>query len=214
MNEILSPNMSQFEENMIKKILVISLVSLLSRYTMAGILSPSGTLKMDNQEIQLQKVGEGLRAKKVAFMTFDVYNAKLWANNKSLIEGKGEMAILAIEKLEQIAIEMAFLRDVEGEKIVKAFEESLTANAIELKGPAKEFMTAMTKTGEIKKGQTIVVIGKKAKDGSEVITLENSQGSLTNISGPKGFIIQIFSLWLGKTNDDNLAKLKKSLLNN
>ena len=197
-----------------KAICIFVFASILSISALAQSLSSDGQVSFSGTKTQLQGLGESVRAKKVAFMTFDVYRAKLWANDKSLLESKGELAILGVEQLQQIAIEMNFLRNVESEKIMTAFKEAIEYNSIENKGPIQEFISHIAMLGEIKKEQRLVILGSKEKDGVETIYLQMNQTQIAKITGPKGFISQIFSIWLGKTGDENLAKLKKELLKN
>ncbi len=175
------------------------------------LLSPSATTNVDGEEIKLTEVGAGLRAKKVVFVNVKVYIGELYVSD--LTKFKKADPLNSLKDQKAVAIQLHFLRGVDGENVQKSFKEALTANAVNLDDASlKQFLDAVSKGGEAQEGKALTILGSRLKDGSEKISYETTSGTVTEIKGSTGFIEKVFSIWLGKPADDGVAELKKSLL--
>ncbi|QLY27104.1 chalcone isomerase family protein [Bdellovibrio sp. KM01] len=174
-------------------------------------LSPSATTNVDGEDVKLTEVGAGLRAKKVVFVNVKVYVGELYVAD--LAKFKKADALASLKDQKAVAIQLHFLRAVDGENVQKSFKEALTANAVSLDDASlKQFLDAVSKGGEAKEGKALTILGSRMKDGSEKISYETTAGTVTEIKGSSGLIEKVFSIWLGKPADDGVAELKKSLL--
>ncbi|QDK45400.1 hypothetical protein DOM22_09680 [Bdellovibrio sp. ZAP7] len=174
-------------------------------------LSPSATANVDGEEVKLTEVGAGLRAKKVVFVNVKVYIGELYVADMAKFKKTDALASLKDQKA--VAIQLHFLRAVDGENVQKSFKEALSANSVNLDDASlKQFLDAVSKGGEAKEGKALTILGSRMKDGSEKISYETTSGAVTEIKGSSGLIEKVFSIWLGKPADDGVAELKKSLL--
>lgn len=175
-------------------------------------IAQSAQAKVGDRAYSLQFVGAALRWKKVAFFKADVYVGQFFVSDAAKFNKAAPMDSLA--NLKAVAISLSFLRDVEAKKILSAFEDGFTENKISLEDPSiKAFLEAVKAGPEAKKNSTLTVLGEKM-DQKEIITFEDAQGKTTSISGPAGFLKNVFSLWLGKMPDSGLEEFQKALLGN
>lgn len=151
-------------------------------------IASDGSATVEGRTSALTLAGAGLRAKKVVFI--NVYVAQLLMNDPS-----------------------RFVRTVGSGDVQNAFRDSLLANQVDPDSESvKAFLDAVSAGGDAVNGKTLVIVGEKLADGTEVITFENNQGQAIPIHGASGFVKQIFSIWLGKTIDSGLGSLKKTIL--
>lgn len=175
-------------------------------------LPASASLSVDGETVKLTAVGSGLRVKKVVFVNVQVYAGQLFVSNLGTFKKSEAEALGAVKEQKAVAIQMHFLRDVDAENVQKSFKDALKINGINTEDTSiKEFLEAVTKGGEAKKGKALTVAGHKTKDG-ETLSYENTEGQIVHIKGPSGLVEKIFSIWLGKPADDGVAQLKKSIL--
>lgn len=209
-----------------KRLLLSLSTLLLSITSSASILNPEGagirienihlasmaTSTVEGEPLKLTSAGSGLRSKKIVFVDVKVYVAQLFVSNIEAFHNSQLESPAALKDQSAAAIQLHFLRDVDSEKVQESFTEALKANNINTgDSTIKQVLEAVRKSGEVKKGTTMTILGHRTKDGNEVISYESTRGIVTEVKGSPGLIEQIFSIWLGKPSDSGVAQLKKSL---
>ena len=168
------------------------------------------TQSLELEELEgakLKAVGHALRNKKVAFMNFKVYVGEALMPADSNWNQKASEYIAA----SPAAFQMTFLRDVPADKMVTAFEESLKENEVDLKSePAKAFLAAIKKIGDLKEKDVILVARKKADKGDQVLVLIPGRAK-DLITTPAGWSDNVLKIWAGKTTDVGLEKMKTEI---
>lgn len=165
---------------------------------------------LDGRSYGLKLVGAGLRYKKVAFFKANVYVGELFVGALEKFDKKSALDSLAQEKA--VAMRLTFLRDVDGGKVSGGFKEGLEHNKVKLDDPAiKAFLEAVKSGGEAKEKSTLLVMGEKISDEKEAVTFESSSGKTTTVSGPKGLVRSVFSIWFGSLNDSGLENLRDEI---
>lgn len=180
-------------------------------------ISKSGVLKGQSGDIPLVTIGAGVRVKKVAILNVKVYVAQLLVGAPAEMDRSDAGAASSILKQKTMALTLDFLRDVDTDKLITAFEDGLRANGI---NPSQDsetsaFLNAVRKGGNASEGDQFVIAGEKlqGREGSvEILTIEHPKGKPQSISGQSGFLKKIFSIWLGTPSDSKLQDLKQSLL--
>jgi hypothetical protein len=189
-----------------------------------GFMGISGQLNIDSFETigkekipltatlngtALKRVGTGIRQKRV-LINLNVYRASLFLSNPASFVKKldGVLALSSIRDMDAYALNMQFLRSVEAKVILSSFNEALKLNDAK-ESPALElFRKAIEGAGNIKEGES-VRISVDTKQG--LMTYEKGN-FVAEIKGDKNFFADIFAIWLGKTNESNLAILRKALI--
>jgi len=176
-----------------------------------GVSLPASLSTADGKT--LLPVGAGLRSKKVLLVPVRVYVGALYVADLAKFKKSPSEALNSLPEASPAALQLHFLRDVDAGKVQSSFIEALEANHVDLKKPeVQKFLDAVKNGGEAKKNSTLTVFGHKKSDGSEVIVYEDSNLKATTISGGPGFLREIFSIWLGLSSDEGVAKLKADLL--
>lgn len=178
-------------------------------------LSSSGSANIESENIKLSQIGSGLRAKKVLFVNIKVYVAELFVSTPEQFKKADSEALASLKDQKAVAVQLHFLRSVDADNVQKSFKEALKINNVNLDDAAvKQFLDSVNQGGEAKEGKALTILGAKLKDGSEEVLYENTSGAVSTIIGKAGFVEKIFSIWLGKSADDGVAQLKKSILAN
>lgn len=176
-------------------------------------LSLKSSTTIEGETIKLSQIGAGLRSKKIAFMSFNVYVAELFVSTPEKFKRSESEVLTSLKEQKAVAIQLHFLRTVDAETVKKSFNEALQKNEISLEDSnIKSFLDGVTQGGKVEKGKVLTILGAKLKDGSEEITYESTSRSVSSSKGSAGFINKIFSIWLGKSTDEDLAHLKSSIL--
>lgn len=210
------------------KLMLIPLLSLvLAMPAFAALLTPegqgpklenmqlpaAGTTLVEGETVKLTSIGAGLRSKKVVFVNVKVYVGQLYADAPDKLKKNSAEVLASLKDQKAIAMQLHFTRDVDADNVQKSFREALQANGNDSKeATMTQFLDSVSKGGEAKKGKALTILGTKLKDGSEVISYENTNGDISQIKGSAGFIEKVFSIWLGKSADPGVAELKKNLL--
>jgi hypothetical protein len=214
------------DHGLITKVIVILTAFMITGHmASAALLIPEGNLgsleevqmpqsvqvSIENESFKLTSVGYGLRTKKVVFVTVKVYLGQLFVSD--LASFKKAEALASVKTQKSLAMQLHFLRNVDGETVQKSFQEALTANDISLnESDVKQFLEVVKNAGEVKEGRKLSIVGATLPSGQEVLIIENTQGQISEIKSNKGFIEKIFSIWLGKTTDSGIASLKAAVL--
>lgn len=161
----------------------------------------------------LTLVGKGLRKKKVAFVNVKVYDTFVYATDPATFQRQdADAALASLSGQKASAIQLKFLRDVDADRIVSAFRESLEANKIDVASPAiKGLLDKVRAGGEIKEGQTMTILILKG-DPEDSVIYENGKGDIAVVKGPAGLGRQILSIWFGATPEGTMQELKGNLL--
>jgi hypothetical protein len=176
-------------------------------------VSTDAKLDVGGRSHSLKLIGAGLRYKKVAFIKAKVYVGELFVEAPEKFQKSADGAASSVDSEKSIAMRMTFLRDVGGDRISGGFKEALETNKVNMDTPSiKSFLDAVKAGGEAKDKTTLIVAGEKLPNGKEAVTFENSAGSATTVVGDAGFIRDVFSMWLGKTDDSGVENLKNQIL--
>jgi hypothetical protein len=180
-------------------------------------LNTAAKTKIEGKDVALEATGAGLRTKTIAKVK--VYVGQLYVSNSAKFYDKNLVPLesLDFQDMQAVALQMSMLHEVTAEKLNESFIDGFKANKIDYtQKPAADFLAAVLKAGEIEVAdgsKTLTVIGRRLSDGSEEIVWENSEtGLIEVVSGGKGFIKTVFSIWLGEPADGGLKTLKKGLI--
>lgn len=200
---------------------------LLGSGAQAGILTldPSGksidgipidkdaSVSVADRRFELTTVGAGLRSKKVAIISVKVYVAELMVSDPSQFVRTEDGALGSLAGMSEVAIRLGFVRTVDAQTVQSSFQDALAANQIDLTTPQMQaVLNAVAAGGDATEGSAMTLVGERLPDGSEVLTYEDPTGKVTSVSGPAGFVKQIFSIWLGAPSDSGVETLKKALI--
>lgn len=176
-------------------------------------ISKGGKAAVADRSTALVTVGAGLRAKKVAIVNVKVYVAQLLLSDATrFVRNEGD-ALNSLDNVQTVALQMSFLRTVEADKVMTSFKDGLVENSVDLNNPAiKQFLDTVAQGGDAENGKSITIVLEKLPGGKEAVTYENTNGVSTTISGDAGFSKAVLSIWLGKSADSGLEKLKKAIL--
>ena len=176
-------------------------------------LAKTATVQAPDKSIILTSVGAGLRAKKVVFVNVKVYVGELFVSDIAKLNRAEASALDSVATQSAAAFQLHFLRKVDAETVLKSFKESFVMNSISTEDPSiKQLLEAVKNGGAAEEGKTLTVFATKNADNTESVTYESASGKTSTITGPQGFMKNVFSLWLGKPSDDGVAALKTSIL--
>jgi hypothetical protein len=210
-----------------KLAITIALLSsvLAGQAAVAGILEQvAGTTKIESVTIaasakatvegrisELKPVGAGLRTKKVATFNVKIYVAQLLASNPEKFVRTSEGALASLKDSKTVAIHLTLVRSLDADQVMNSFKEALAANNVNTSGSSIQAFLALAQT-DAPSGKTVTIVGEQLVDGSEILTVETPAGNVSSVKGSKGFIKDVFSIWLGTPADSGLAKLKDALV--
>ncbi len=160
----------------------------------------------------LKRVTQGLRQKKVVIAKVSVYVAQVFSNGTADFESLDKLRA-SLQKSEPFILSMTFVRDVGIEKIADAFKEAFDENKVDgAKAPFSDFVSAVTKSGDVKDKQTYFFIFKQ-DGGKESITFETNGKEWFSVKdAASGTQAQFLKLWLGKPVDSGVEQLQSQLL--
>lgn len=173
-----------------KSVLICTLISVIcfsASKLQAQILAGSGDQRtFAGSELKL--VGKGIRSKVILF-SIKVYELSFFSDNSTK------------------ALELKLLRNLDSEKIKKAFEDALKVNSVNINSPKiQDFFAFVNASGEINEGQVIRLVSKNENH----IIMENQKGEKKEFDEPM-IGKNIFSIWFGVPVDDNMAELQKQI---
>jgi hypothetical protein len=172
-------------------------------------VAKGATATVDGKPVTLESVGAGIRTKFV----FDVYVANLMMDSASRFVRTSDGALASLENSNTVAMLMSFNHDVGASDVQVNFRNALVLNKVDINKPEiKAFLAAVTKGGDIDKGQSLTMMVHKNSDASEVLTFEDNNGKVTTIKGEKGLTQSIMSIWVGVVTEDRLVTLKNDII--
>lgn len=163
------------------------------------------TIKAGPESLSL--TGYGIRKKKVVFIKVNVYVASHYVSNPSAWTANDPAG--ALKKQPRRLLNLNFMRDVPGEKIKGAFEDSLKENGLdpERKDLAK-ILNGMA--ADLKEKDQISFSGTiDGKSGEQTLTAKGPSGSVEAKS--PSIVDDMWSIWFGKPADGGLEDLKAEL---
>lgn len=173
-------------------------------------LASEASVKVGNENYLLTPIGHGLRYKKVVFVKADVYVAELFVSEPKNFSKSDPIG--SLDKSKVVAMRLNFLRDVEAKKLEDAFRSACEGNGFDVNvAPLKDFLLAVKSGAGAKKGKALAVWGVQTAQGSKIF-YQSSDAALAEFPGDKGFVRQIFSLWLGKAGDSGIEAMQKEIL--
>lgn len=205
---------------------LLSLV-LFSSVSMAGVLTvqttgkviegvtvaQTATVKTAEGETKLDLLGAGLRNKKVLVTNVRVYVAQILADNAAKFVRTNDGALKSLKDMKTVAITLTFLRDVEAEKVMSAFLDSLDANGVDYnKEDVSAFLEAVRVGGQADNGKTLSIVLTRVDEKTSKVVYEATNGSFEEITGDAQLFDEIASIWLGKTTDGGLENAKTAIV--
>lgn len=176
-------------------------------------ISKSASAAVGGRQYALTTVGSGVRAKKIAIVNIKVYVGQLLVADPTHFARTMDGALDSVGAMKSAAIRLDFLRTVEAQTVQSSFKDSLMANQVDLNLPAlHEFLDTVASGGDATQGKALTLIGEKLTESTDAVTYEDTAGKVTTITGPTGFMRDIFSIWLGRPADGGVENLKKLLI--
>lgn len=196
--------------------LIISFVFSPLAATANNIINTKGTeatVQVEGQSFKLSEVGKGLRRKPVSAVNMDFYKGELFVSDPRTFMRSDSGALASLDKQKAVALQLHFLRPVDSVIVQESLKKALQKNSVNIADPSvKLFMNALVQGGNVKENLVMSLVGTRMADGSEVISYETSDGASNVVTGSRGFIRDVFSIWLGKPEDAGLQEFKHELL--
>jgi len=161
--------------------------------------------------LKMDLLGAGLRTKTVLFVAAKVYVLELFASNKNF--DRNDNAVKSITaNSDMVALRISMLRTVDAATLATSFREALEANNFQVDTELTQILSLIENSADGDNGKTISMLMKK--DGDKVnLYYEDTKGQLKTFQGTASVMPKILSIWLGKSADKGLEKLKAQLLN-
>lgn len=160
----------------------------------------------DAKPIILKPVGQGTRSKKIALFSIKVYEAELFVSESTQLPASSD----EILKSPYISLIINPARSFPGEKMKQSVLDSYEENKINSETEAQKKFIDLFKDRKINKNEAITLFGQQTDHSSQLFIKMGNEH--VEIAGPKNFVKEVFSIWLGATTDKNLEKLKSDLL--
>jgi len=180
-------------------------------------LAKALTIDFDGKKESLKRVAAGIRKKQFTFIWPKVYVGQVFVDDAADFKKNTiALAYQSVEKALVAAVSMTFLRDVDNEKLLAGFKDSLETNRfMEAKDPVTKSLLEMVKaSGDIKEGQTLWIALKKNGDMNQTLIFVNGEGFLQKSLVGIGASKRIFSMWFGIPADSGIKDLQEQLLAN
>lgn len=163
--------------------------------------------------LKMDLLGAGLRAKTVLFVAAKVYVLELFADNKGAFARNDKDAVSSIANNSNlVGLKISMLRTVDAATLATSFREAIEANGFTIDAEITTLLSIVEKSADGTNGKTISMFMKK--DGTNVnVYYEDTTGQVKSFVGSQSVMTKILSIWLGKSADKGLEKLKAQLLN-
>jgi len=193
---------------------------LMTGSALAALIEPAGNEVTKVEEVSIREqvksglfptalklTGAGKRVKKIVLIKVDVYAAAHYIDPVAKLSAADPLT--GIREAKAKALHLTFLRDVDAEKIRNSFSDALKENKVDLESPMMKLAFSKL-TFDMKKGQSVSLLGLKKEGDREVLHFESPAGSF-QIEGP-GAASEFWKIWFGEPEDSGLEKLKAALL--
>ena len=179
----------------------------LSDKKVEGVTVSDQVILKSFNNLALKSVAAGLRTKKVAFLTFNVYVAELLMPAATTWDQKST----TFENSPTAAVMMTFLREVPAKNISEAFSEGLKKNKVDVNAEAiQQFLKKVASLGDIKKGEILIIARNQSEVSDQLLIQIPSRFSEIVTSGPK-WTTSILKIWSGEPADSGIIALQKVL---
>ncbi len=163
------------------------------------------TVETENK-IKLIGRNQGIRHKKVTVFNINVYEARLFFDiSKNKITDAAELI-----SSNALAVKLNPLRSFSGDKLKEAMLVSYEKNSIKPDSKAQIKFLDLVSRNKVIKNEPVYLVGQSFEDSDELHLM--MKGMDRKIKGPKGFVKEVFSVWLGIPVDKDLEKLKEILI--
>jgi hypothetical protein len=157
--------------------------------------------------LALEKIGEGIRQKKIAFFNIDVYHASLLVHDKILWNNNVSSNLEKLMQQKAVEFQMKMLRSVDQQKIKDSFVDAFETNQFNLNHPGiKQFFHHLEKIKEVKEKEKFVFKSIALND-VEVFFPDGKSERLIFDDMRK----IIFSIWFGIPADDGIQKMSVAI---
>lgn len=169
----------------------------------------------DKSEASMTTVSYGLCKKAVfGLVPLNVYVMQFLAAKPEKLVKTEEGILESLKDAGPIHLHLTFLRSLPGEKISASFKEGLHANKVDTKSlsPAlAQILTEVSSISNFKDGETFSITIHWASDKA-IVYLTDAALRMKTFTGDKMLAQQLLSIWFGKSADNQLADLKKTLI--
>lgn len=173
----------------------------------SATLSENAKLTFDGKTVELKRVASGLRYKKIAFITANVYAGQIFSN-ATVDKASLEALKASLMKSLPFAMTLTFVRDVGAEKLSDAFKETLSDNGVKVdQEPVSKFLEAVKNAGEMKEGDSYVFA---FGTGNNAFSFSAHGKEYFKVA--TGSVDEFTKIWFGKAPDSGLEGLQKDLL--
>ncbi len=162
---------------------------------------------------ELYSLGSGVRKKKVLVTLVKVYLAELLVSQPESFVRTEEAALGSLANNQTFAVKLTFLRAVSSDKIMTAFKDALSANAVDLNSPEiSALLSFVSQGGDTTDGSEMIFAGVKNADQTETLYFVGANQVVQQVIAPAGASQKVLSMWLGVASDNELNILKKQIL--
>ena len=160
---------------------------------------------------KMDLLGAGLRIKTVVVVEAKVYTLQLFSDNKSGFSRDANALSSVVKNSNRVALKLDMLRTVSASSLSDSLKEALGANGYAIDAELTNVLAIFGKSAELTQGKSVSVL--LAKDnGKTNLYYEDTTGKLQSMVGSPELMTKILSIWLGKSADSGLEKLKAALL--
>lgn len=172
-------------------------------------IAESAELKDGEKTYKLKLISSGLREKKVAFISVNVYVAQWFIDSNK----EWNKNIDKLTDLSPLAMRLTFKRNLKAAQMKEAFMEALKENKVNLESEhIKKFLDIIQKNGDINENTSLTLVSVAQENDKVKFLIESTKGTQNEFTGPSSINRDIFSIWFGESSDKKLLELKNKLL--
>jgi hypothetical protein len=173
-------------------------------------ISTGGKMAVEGRTSNLITMGAGVRT--ALFGAVKAYVGEFLVNDSKAYVCDKSKALDSLANLSAVAMHVSVTFSFDKSKLLAAFNDGFSANDVNPDdADIQKFLALVQAGGDAPKGSTFNFLGERLPDGSEAVTYEDPAGKATTLHGKSGFVRNIFSLWLGNTDDSGLKDLNGKL---
>lgn len=181
--------------------------NILSNKKVEGVTVSDQVILKSFNNLTFKSVASGLRTKKVAFLTFNVYVAELLLPSTTTWDQKSA----SFENSASAAVMMTFLREVPAKNISEAFSDGLKKNKVDINTEAIQlFLKKVSSLGDIKKGE-ILIIARNQSESTDQLLIQIPPRFSEVVTSNQKWTTSILKIWSGEPADSGITALQKAL---
>lgn len=161
----------------------------------------------EDNKVSLVGKSEGIRHKKIALFNINVYQARLFVPQKDSKLTKSK----ALLEVSPKAMKINPMRSFSGDKLKEAMLVSYETNKVDASVKAQVEFLGLISKHKIEKNNPVYLVGVTNGDKEELHLIMKNMNEV--IHGHKGFLEEIFSVWLGEPVDSDMQKLQDIITN-